>query len=96
MKVESEANVENMVGIRFVRMCMEGGIRGKCIKHGGFPLCTECDTPQLYMEGGIRGKCSKHGGYPLTQDVIFLKTTKKAEFEENVVSMVGAQNVIHL
>ena len=46
----------------------EGGIRGKCIKHGGSPLCTneECTTSsQQYKNGGTHGKCTKHGGFPL-------------------------------
>jgi hypothetical protein len=44
----------------------EGGIRGKCSKHGGYPLCDKdgCPTPVNFKEGGIRGKCKRHGGYP--------------------------------
>ena len=46
---------------------IKGGVKGKCKKHGGFPICTEdgCTTPQLYMEGGVKGKCIKHGGFPI-------------------------------
>jgi hypothetical protein len=44
-------------------------VRGKCTRHGGYPLCSEeachfCDPPVTYRDGGVRGKCSKHGGMP--------------------------------
>jgi hypothetical protein len=45
---------------------MEGGVRGKCRRHGGYPKCDEpgCTTPTNYNEGGIHGKCGIHGGKP--------------------------------
>ena len=48
---------------------IEGGNRGFCSKHGGYPLCQHqgCTTPQKYREGGKRGFCVKHGGSPLCQ-----------------------------
>jgi hypothetical protein len=52
--------------VRFI----EGGERGRCIKHGGYPLCQNpgCTTRVRFIEGGERGRCSKHGGYPLCQN----------------------------
>jgi hypothetical protein len=45
----------------------EGGIKGRCSRHGGYPLCNieDCKTPVNHIEGGIKGRCSRHGGYPL-------------------------------
>jgi hypothetical protein len=49
---------------------IEGGEKGKCRAHGGYPLCSEpeCTSRVAYVEGGENGKCSAHGGYPLCSE----------------------------
>ncbi len=44
----------------------KGGIKNRCLKHGGYPLCHEpnCTSHILHEKGGMKNRCSKHGGKP--------------------------------
>ena len=61
----------------------KGGIRNKCIRHGGKPVCSEigCRTPAQYNKGGVRTKCIKHGGNgaPIPVPIIVPIPTKVPE-----------------